>query len=114
MGHNPEFPNINEGVSLVLLNNEKAISFWNTCTDNVFQIESDIKKAQERNTNLREASPYSQEREIAYELAFNQYEIFRNKYLPPKALRHKLRFYTKFLLKTQMPFAFNILRKIKK
>lgn len=112
--YHPEFPNINEGVSLVLLNNEKAISFWNTCTDNVFQIESDIKKAQERNTNLREASPYSQEREIAYELAFNQYEIFRTKYLPPKALRHKLRFYIKFFLKTQMPFVFNILRKIKK
>ena len=87
---------------------------WKNCSQNVISIESDIKTELYINTNLRMPSPYSQERNVSYKLAFNQYELFKKKYAPVKSTRHKLIFYTKFLIKNKIPIIYSILRKMKK
>ncbi len=107
----PEFPNISEGVSLILINTEKGLRFWQNCVNDIVQIESDIKSAQATNGNLQQASIYSPERELAYSLAFEDYGQFKSKYSSQETITKRLKFYTKYLLKNRLLHIYNLIKR---
>lgn len=111
--YHPEFHEISDGVSLVLVNNEKAMRFWNSYSNKVIQIESKIEYAQKINSNLREPSTYRKERENTYDLAFNHYEIFRKSFLPSNIVLHTVRFYLKFILIRNFPKIYKLIKSLR-
>lgn len=80
--YNPNFPNIQDGVSLLLVNTPKGRLYWENLKDKTTNISVKQVEALESNPNLNHPTPFTNERKEAYVLAFSDYQIFLNKYKP--------------------------------
>lgn len=106
----PDFPNMQKGVSTVLVNTQKGRSVWEAVSNKtVYRFISEA-DAVENNANLHHASPLAKGRSTCYGLAFNNYDKFLNEYRP--STKEKAKFYLKYYVK-QLPIVGNALKRIK-
>jgi NAD-dependent dihydropyrimidine dehydrogenase PreA subunit len=97
--YHPEIKDIDKGISLLLLNNDKARMFFNKCLTNVVYMESELTYAISTNVNLSKATPYNKDVDLNYSLAFHDYVQFKKKFLTKWPVLHKTKFYVKYYLK---------------
>lgn len=76
----PDFPHIHKGVSLLILNSEKGKRLFGQLKDDFYIRPVSMEDAIETNANLRQPTPWSEERRTSYELAFQDYPAFVSKY----------------------------------
>lgn len=76
----PEFPNISNGMSLLICNTEKGLFILQKLSSANFVKEVELQNAAENNHNLLSPTPYSAERDLSYQLFFNDYKGFLKKY----------------------------------
>lgn len=107
---NPNFPNINNGVSLILINNSKGQEFWEKVKHKTYHELIDLNHAVKSNPNLHRPTPMSTNRENSYKKVFNDYNSFIKEYGPKKL--DKLSFYTKYYIKHSI--LYKIYKNIKK
>lgn len=80
--HHPNFPNIQDGVSLILVNSSKGQRFFDGMKDNLVVLESTLEKAIDTsNRNLTSPTAFPKERKNVYERLFSDYISFRESYL---------------------------------
>lgn len=95
----PNFPSINKGVSLLIANSEKGKLLMSEL-DNSFYIRSVLMEdAVATNANLRQPTPFVEERKKSYALAFNDYPAFIKKYYKGNYLINKLKVQIEYFIR---------------
>lgn len=87
----PEFPNISNGVSLVMVNTRRGDDLLKDISDNVVLMNLAKEEAMESNWNLRQPTPLTEGRQLSYELAFCDYDAFVKKYYKGNYVKDKLK-----------------------
>ncbi len=77
----PDFPNIQDGVSLVILNTDKAITLWEKIAKKAFVVKSEINFAFGTNKPANELEHINSIRKTSYNLAFHNYKKFKTTFL---------------------------------
>lgn len=106
----PDFPNMKNGVSTVLINTTKGKDIWNAVNAQAISrpiLEAD---AVANNANLHHASPLPEGRAACYYLAFNDYNKFLTIYGPSG--KENFKFYLKYYVK-RIPVVGSALKRIK-
>lgn len=86
----PEFSEINKGMSLIISNTPHGDSIIKILATSNFVKQVDIAAASNSNLNLIHPSPYSKEREYTYNMAFNDYSNFIDKYYVGNYYKRKI------------------------
>jgi hypothetical protein len=87
----PDFPNISKGMSLFICNSEKGGIMLHKFSSTNFAKEVDLLEAANYNRNLQMPTPYSDERELSYQLFFNDYNGFLKKYYKENYLKDSIK-----------------------
>lgn len=111
----PEISNINEGISLIVVNTPNGEKMKDFLSSNNFCMEIDLIEAAKNNKNLMRPTPYVKEREVAYGLAFDNYEEFLKKYSCPPSIEKKneIKRNLMYLLRSHRRI-YNVLKTIKR
>lgn len=107
---NPNYPNINNGVSLVLINSSKGQELWEKVKSKTYHEPIDLDYAVKSNPNLHRPTPMTIKRESSYKKVFNDYSSFIKEYGPKKIDIYK--FYIKYHIKHTI--LYKIYKRIKK
>lgn len=98
--YHPNFPNISQGVSLLLINSHKGENIWHEIKEQTNFLISNIQYASQCNHNLTQTTPLNkEERSISYNLYFNDYKKFTKKYYPKKEFIEALKQFIKYYIK---------------
>lgn len=97
--YNPEFPNISKGVSLLLINTQKGIDFWNNIKLDALSINVVEEHAIKSNSNLRIPTPQNETRNQSYQWALEDYECFKKNYAPQNYVMAACKFHLKYYLR---------------
>ncbi len=87
----PDFPNISKGMSLFICNSEKGGIMLHKFSSTNFAKEVDLLEAANYNRNLQMPTAYSDERELSYQLFFNDYNGFLKKYYKGNYLKDSIK-----------------------
>lgn len=108
-----DFPNIHKGVSLLLVNGEKGKQLFSQLKDDFYVRSVSMEDAIETNANLRQPTPFSEERTRSYDLAFHDYPAFVNKYYQGNYLVNNLKVQMEYTIR-KYPWVFALVSKMKK
>ena len=109
----PDFPNIHKGVSLLLINSDKGKYFWNKIKDKFIIRQVSMETAKNTNANLKQPTPFSNDRKSIYDLALNNYPQFLKKYYSGNYYLQKFKVQTEYTIRKH-PWIFSTVSKIKK
>ena len=107
----PDFPNITNGVSMVLINTEKGYTTWNSLCAETYNIPIEEKDAIANNANLRRPTPMPPQRTDCYVNAFEYYSKFLKAYQPKT--KEIIMFYVRYYLR-HTPIFYKLYRTLKK
>lgn len=105
-----DFPNMQKGVSTVLVNSSKGMAVWNAVIAKTVNRQIAEADAVANNANLHHASPLPEGRSTCYGLAFNDYGKFLDKYRP--SAKENIKFYLKYHIK-RLPVVSSALKRVK-
>ena len=106
----PDFPNITNGVSMVLVNTEKGNDAWNKLTFDTIYMPIKEEDAIANNPNLQRPTPMSSQRKHSYMNAFNDYPQFLRTCQPKT--KEIIKFYSRYYLRHNSTF-YNLYRTLK-
>lgn len=109
----PDFPNIHKGVSLLLVNGAKGKRLFDHMKDDFYIRSVSMEDAIATNANLRQPTPFSEERNKSYELAFRDYPAFISKYYQGNYWVNNLKVQVEYTLR-KYPWMFAMVSKLKK
>ena len=109
----PDFPNIHKGVSLLLANSDKGKDLLEKLKTKFYIKSIPMDMAVETNANLRQPTPYSNEREQSYSLAFDNYDAFVAKYNHSNNFINELKVDVEYFIRKNQ-WLFNLVSKAKK
>ena len=109
----PDFPNIHKGVSLLLANSDKGKDLLEKLKSKFYIKSIPMDMAVETNANLRQPTPYSNEREQSYSLAFDNYDAFVAKYNHGNNFINELKVDVEYFIRKNQ-WLFNLVSKAKK
>ena len=109
----PDFPNIHKGVSLLLANSDKGKDLLEKLKSKFYINSIPMDMAVETNANLRQPTPYSNEREQSYSLAFDNYDAFVAKYNHGNNFINELKVDVEYFIRKNQ-WLFNLVSKAKK
>lgn len=109
----PDFPSIHRGVSLFLVNSEKGKTLLDEVKGQFILRSIPMNIAVETNANLLHPTPFTDEREKSYLLAFEDYSAFLDKYYIGKYSIKKLKVQVEYTVR-RYPWLFTTISKIKK
>ena len=99
---NPEFPDIGKGVSLLLINSERGRTLFNEIHSQFCWQE--IKKEHTvRNPNLYRPTPLNDNRNTSYQMAFNDYNAFVEKYYKGNYAVNCIKTHAEYMLRHSGP-----------
>ena len=94
------FPNLKQGVSLILINSEQGEFIWKHINKKCHYIKSSLDNVlQTCNTQLKYPTPCPKTRLNAYSKAFSDFITFRDSYLDPDDRKNFYKTYSKRILK---------------
>ena len=109
----PDFPNVQMGVSLLLVNGEKGKRFFSQLKDHLYIRSVSINDAVATNANLRQPTPFYKERRDSYRLAFDNYPAFLEKYYQGNYWVNYLKVQVEYTIR-KYPLLFALVSKTKK
>lgn len=109
----PDFPNIHKGVSLLIVNSVKGERLFGQIKDDFYVRSVSMEDAIETNANLRQPTPFSEERAKSYELAFHDYPAFIKKYYQGNYCVKNLKVQAEYTIR-KYPWMFAFVSKLKK
>lgn len=108
-----DFPNINKGVSLLIANGRKGKHLMSELKRNFYIRPVSMEDAIATNTNLRQPTPFSEDRKTSYALALNDYPAFLKKYYEGNYFINYLKVQTEFIIR-KYPWLFALVSNTKK
>lgn len=109
----PDFPNIHKGVSLLIVNGEKGKRLFGQIKNDFYVRSVSRDDAIETNANLRQPTPFSEERTKSYELAFHDYPAFIKKYYQGNYWVNNMKVQAEYTIR-KYPWMFAAVSKLKK
>ena len=109
----PDFPNIHKGVSLLIANSAKGKALIEKIKGDFYIKPIPMDMAVETNANLRQPTPYSDERRHSYSLAYGNYDAFVRKYNHGNHLMNELKVNVEYFIRKN-PWIFSLLSKAKR
>ena len=95
----PDFKEIRHGVSLIIVNSEKGSEIWGELEKQFNVIPISIDEASRHNHNLHSATPLTPSREVSYNLAFNDYTGFVEKYYEGNYIKNRIKVEVEFFIR---------------
>lgn len=95
----PDFPSINKGVSLLIVNSEKGKLLMSELTKSFYIRSVSMEDAVATNANLRQPTSFVEERKKSYILAFNDYPAFIKKYYKGNYLINNLKVQIEYFIR---------------
>lgn len=109
----PDFPSIYKGVSLLLVNSEKGNKILDNIKQKMHIRPLNMKTAMDTNPNLKQPTPFSDERKVSYHLAFDDYPAFLKKYYHGNYWANYLKVQAEYTIR-KYPWLFALVSKTKK
>lgn len=95
----PDFPGIHKGVSLLIANGVKGKQLMEELKSYFYIRPVSMEDAIATNANLKQPTPFVEDRKTSYELAFNDYPAFLKKYYKGNYFVNNLKVQTEFFIR---------------
>lgn len=109
----PDFPAIHKGVSLLIANGDKGKRLMSELKASFHIRPVSMEDAMETNTNLRQPTPFTEERKSSYALAFNDYPAFVRRYYEGYYFTNNLKVQAEYFIRKH-EWLFALISKVKK
>lgn len=109
----PEFPNISNGVSLIIVNTQRGAELLNDISKDMVLMELTKEEALDSNWDLRQPTPLTEGRRHSYELAFSDYDAFVRKYYNGNDKKDRLKAEIEYFIRKHKT-VFNVVSFIKR
>ena len=109
----PDFPNIYKGVSLLITNSEKGKLLMSELNKSFYIRPISMEDAIETNPNLKQPTPFAEERKDSYILALNDYPTFIRRYYKGNYFTNNLKVQIEYFIRKH-EWLFVLISNIKK
>lgn len=109
----PDFPAVHKGVSLLIVNDDKGVRLMEKLKEHFIIKPISMEVAAESNHNLRQPTPFSDERKASYNLAFYDYSAFLSKYYIGNYFVNNLKVQIEYTIR-KYPWVFSIVSHLKR
>ena len=109
----PDFPNVHKGVSLLLVNDERGRKLMDVLNDRFYIRSVTMEDAVETNANLEHPTPFSNDRNVSYSIAFNDYPAFLRKYYRANYFINHLKVQVEYTIRKH-PWMFKLVSTLKR